>query len=45
MINGNDIITLQQTLGHSSLKMTMRYAHLSSDHRTHVVKLSSIATL
>lgn len=32
MINGGNILVLQKILGHSSLTMTMRYAHLSPEH-------------
>lgn len=32
IMNGGDILSLQKILGHASIAMTMRYAHLSSDH-------------
>ncbi|WP_341937893.1 phage integrase [Marinimicrobium sp. C2-29] len=32
MMNGGDILTLQRILGHSSIALTMRYAHLSPQH-------------
>ncbi|MFD1385142.1 tyrosine-type recombinase/integrase, partial [Rhodanobacter aciditrophus] len=32
MINGGNILSLQKILGHSSISMTMRYAHLSPNH-------------
>ncbi len=37
MMNGGDILTLKRVLGHSSISMTMRYAHLSPDHLKTVV--------
>ena len=38
MMNGGDILTLQRILGHSSINLTMRYAHLSPDHLLDAVK-------
>lgn len=32
VMNGGNILTLQKILGHTSLAMTMRYAHLAPDH-------------
>ncbi|RYY01594.1 MAG: integrase [Gammaproteobacteria bacterium] len=37
MMNGGDILTLQKILGHSSIVITMRYAHLSRDHLSEAV--------
>ncbi len=32
MMNGGNLLTLQKILGHASIQMTMRYAHLAPDH-------------
>ncbi len=32
IMNGGNLLTLQRILGHQSIQMTMRYAHLSSEH-------------
>lgn len=39
VMNGGNILTLQKILGHTSLIMTMRYAHLAPDHLQDAVKL------
>jgi site-specific recombinase XerD len=36
-MSGVDIRTIQELLGHKSIVMTMKYAHLSSDHRQKAV--------
>lgn len=41
--NGGNILTLQKILGHSSLMMTMRYAHLAPDHLQEAVTLNPCA--
>ena len=42
MMNGGNILTLQKALGHSSLQMTMRYAHLAPNHLEEVTKLNPL---
>ncbi|WP_150548226.1 tyrosine-type recombinase/integrase [Pseudomonas marincola] len=37
MANGGNILSLQKILGHSSLAMTMRYAHLAPGHMQDVI--------
>ena len=43
MQNGGNILTLQKILGHSSLTMTLRYAHLAPEHLTDAVSLNPLA--
>ncbi|MCY1301232.1 Tyrosine recombinase XerC [compost metagenome] len=43
IMNGGNILTLQKILGHSTLAMTMRYAHLSPDHLADAVRLGPLS--
>jgi integrase len=43
MMNGGNILTLQKILGHASLTMTMRYAHLSPEHLEEAKRLNPLA--
>lgn len=45
MMGGRDILSQQRILGHSSITMTMRYAHLSPDHLESALRLSPLAQL
>ena len=45
MSKGGNILTLQRVLGHGSLTMTMRYAHLAPDHMREVVVLNPLSQL
>jgi integrase len=40
--NGGNILTLQKILGHSSLAMTMRYAHLAPDHLQDAIRFGPV---
>jgi integrase len=38
VMNGVDIPTVMDFMGHKDIKMTMRYAHLSKDHKARMVE-------
>lgn len=42
VINGGNILTLQRILGHQSLTMTMRYAHLAPEHLEEAKRLNPL---
>jgi site-specific recombinase XerC len=39
-MNGNDLRTVQELMGHKDIKMTLRYSHLSPAH-----KMTAVQTL
>jgi integrase len=39
VMNGVDLFAVKELLGHKDIKMTMKYAHLSPEHRTMAVKV------
>lgn len=43
--HGGNILTLQRLLGHHSITMTLRYAHLAPDHLQDAIKLNPLASL
>jgi site-specific recombinase XerD len=43
MRKGGNILVLQRALGHQSLAMTMRYAHLAPDHLVEVITHTPLA--
>lgn len=43
VMNGGNILTLQKILGHTSLAMTMRYAHLAPDHLQDAIKFGPVS--
>ncbi|WP_049794592.1 tyrosine-type recombinase/integrase [Methylomonas methanica] len=45
MMNRGNILTLQKVLGHTSLEMTMRYAHLSPDYLQEVLEKNPALTI
>ena len=40
MMNGGNILVLQKILGHTDIKMTMRYAHFAPEHFEDAIKLN-----
>ncbi|WP_419236088.1 tyrosine-type recombinase/integrase [Serratia fonticola] len=42
MMNGGNILVLQRVLGHTDIKMTMRYAHFAPDHLQEAIKLNPL---
>lgn len=42
MIGGGDLLMLQRILGHSSITMTMRYAHLPPEHLESALRFSPL---
>ncbi len=45
MLNGGNILVLQRILGHTDIKMTMRYSHFSPEHLEDAVKLNPLADI
>lgn len=45
IMGGGNILTLQRILGHQSLTMTMRYAHLSPDHLQEAKRLNPLTQM
>lgn len=43
MMNGGNILVLQQVLGHTDIKMTMRYSHFAPDHFESVINFNPLA--
>lgn len=39
VMNGVDLTTVKELLGHKSLNMTLRYSHLAPEHKTKAVKV------
>lgn len=45
IMNGGNILTLQKILGHSTLTMTLRYAHLAPEHLQEAVRFNPVVIL
>ncbi|MEE9441578.1 MAG: site-specific integrase [candidate division Zixibacteria bacterium] len=38
VMNGTDLLTVKELLGHQTIEMTLRYSHLSPEHKRHAVE-------
>lgn len=45
MMNGGNILVLQRILGHTDIKMAMRYSHFSPNHLQDAILLNPIVNL
>ncbi len=45
IMGGGHIVTLKEILGHASLNMTMRYAHLAPEHLHDAIRLGPMASI
>lgn len=45
MMRGGNILVLQRILGHTDIKVTMRYAHLAPDHLSEAIRLNPLAII
>lgn len=45
MMNGGNILVLQRILGHSDIKMTMKYAHFAPEHLDTAMHFNPLATM
>lgn len=45
MMNGGNILVLQRILGHTDIKMTMRYAHFAPNHLKEALSLNPLAKI
>ncbi|EAW4238916.1 TPA: tyrosine-type recombinase/integrase [Salmonella enterica] len=45
MMNGGNILVLQKILGHTDIKMTMRYAHFAPNHLEEAAKINPLKCL
>ncbi|WP_397323311.1 tyrosine-type recombinase/integrase [Pantoea agglomerans] len=45
MMNGGNILVLQKILGHTDIKMTMRYAHFAPNHLEEAIRLNPLQNI